>query len=360
MRDGLIDGRSPMRTLILAPHSLSDAVMSQPFVATLSRLRLQDRIDVVACADVAPVFECMAGIERVWSTDCLEGHRNTLGLLTLARQLRKMRYRRAYVLGDSHRAALLAWLTGAPVRVGFDQRARWGLITDKRGRAPESGHTAERARIEHFARLAFHGPAPMHTSVQAPVLRRSSVREASARQRNGLPAEGFTLIVLCFDDQGHASRRWPVRHWAALIGQIRRHWPEAIIAAVGDTSVRATATEAFALSGASGRNWCGQLSQGDAIATVAQAHAIVGLDNDLMHVAGAFSRPLVSLFGPRDPHRHAPLGAQVQVQSLALECSPCNESVCRHSHGHCMSELTPDSATKALRAALKRMSRNIR
>ena len=349
-----------MRTLILAPHSLSDAVMSQPFVATLSRLRLHDRIDVVARADVAPVFECMAGIDRVWSTDCLDDHRNTLGLLALARQLRRMRYQRAYVLSDGYRLAWLAWLTGAPVRIGFNEPARWGLITEKRERTPNAAHVADRARIEHFTRLAFNGPAPMHDSVQAPALRRSSEREAYARQRNGLPAEGVTLVVLCFDDQGQASRRWPVRHWAALIGQLRKHRPEVVVAAVGDASVRANATEAFALSGVSGRNWCGQLSQADAIATVAQAQAIVGLDNDLMHVAGAFGRPLVSLFGPRDPRRHAPLGAQVQVQSLGLECSPCNDPVCRHGHGLCMSGLTPDAAAEALRVALRRTSRNIR
>ena len=98
--------------------------------------------------------------------------------------------------------------------------------------------------------------------------------------------------------------------------------------------MRATATEAFALSGVSGRNWCGQLSQADAIATVAQAQAIVGLDNDMMHVAGAFGRPLVSLFGSRDPRRHG--------------------------HGQCMSGLTPDAAAEALQVELRRTSRNIR
>jgi heptosyltransferase-2 len=349
-----------MRTLILAPHSLRDAVLSQPFVATLSRLRLQDRIDVVASAAVAPVFECMAGIERVWSTDCLEGHRNTLGLLALARQLRRIRYQRAYVLGDGFRPAWLAWLTGAPVRIGFSQPARWGLITEKREPTAHAAHAADRARIEHFTRLAFNGPAPMHGSVQTPVLQRSSERETHARQRTRLPANDFSLVVLCFDDQGHASRRWPVRHWAALISQVRSHWPEAIVAAVGDASVRTTATEAFALSGVSGRNWCGQLSQADLIATVAQAQAILGLDNDLMLVAGAFGRPLVSLFGPRDPRRHAPLGAQVHAQSLGLACSPCNDPVCRHGHGQCMTGLTPNAAAEALRVALRRTSRNIR
>jgi heptosyltransferase-2 len=349
-----------MRTLILAPHSLRDAVLSQPLVAALSRLRVQEPIDVVARADIAPVYECMAGIGRVWSTDSLQGHRNAVGLLSLARQLRKADYRRAYILGDGSRAALLAWMAGVPLRIGHHRRGRWGLITELRTPPGASSHRGDRARIESFTHLAFDGLAPIGDSPPAPVLQRNPAREAEARQRGGLPAQGSALIVLCFDDQGHAARRWPTRHWAALIGIVRRQWPQAIMVALGDGSVRASATEAFALSGTTGRNLCGHLSQAHAIATVAQAQAVVGLDNTLMHVAAAFGRPIVSLFGPSDPRGHAPLGAPISVQWLKLECSRCDEPVIRHGHGQCMSELSPEVAAESLQTVLRRTSRNIR
>ena len=348
-----------MRSLIIAPRSLSQAVMSQPLVAALNRLHLKHRVDVVAHPDIAPVYESMLGVGRVWSTPDHLTHRNLVGMLMLARQLRRQHYRKAYVLEDCTRAALLPWVARIPVRIAAHPRRRWPFITDVRASTAVSKTAGPEPAGAQFLRLAFDGTAPVPGAVASASLTRRSEREVAARWRSGLP-DAHGLLVLSVDAQSQASRQWPVRHWSTLIGSIHRLWPDLTVVAVGEQRSRDMATEVLVLSGVSGRNLCGQLSMLDMMSIVSQADSVIGLDNELMHVAAAFKRPLVSLFGPTDARIHAPASPNARMVWMKTECSPCSDPVCRYGHNRCMTELQPEQVMARLKTLLQRTSGNIR
>jgi ADP-heptose:LPS heptosyltransferase len=76
-----------MRTLIVAPDTLAEAVMAQPLVALLRGLDPSGRIDVLADPSVAPVFEAMAEVERVFTSRHAFGPVQPWGKFLLARRL---------------------------------------------------------------------------------------------------------------------------------------------------------------------------------------------------------------------------------------------------------------------------------
>ncbi len=46
-------------------------------------------------------------------------------------------------------------------------------------------------------------------------------------------------------------------------------------------------------------------------------------DSGLMHLASALRVPIIAIFGPTDPHRVHPWGADYKIIRINMECSPC-------------------------------------
>jgi heptosyltransferase-2 len=271
-----------MRTLIVAPHALGDAVMSQPLAALLKRMDPTGAIDVLASPAVAPVFDAMAEVDRVFRSHHAYGPVRPWGKFMLARRLDRHRHDRVFVLPAGKRAALVPWIMGVPIRIGLHCDTRWGLInkphcTVHGAGARPAADPSERPAVERFAHLAFDPSEPLPGQVPNPVLTRDAEREAAALARAGLPA-GTRLLVLCVSAEGGASHRWPARHWASLAAAAAEAWPELRAVLVGEAVDRAFATEVAALSGGRPLNLCGRQSLEDTLATIAQADGVVAHD----------------------------------------------------------------------------------
>lgn len=348
-----------MRTLIVAPETLADAVMTQPLVALLDRFDPAGRIDVLAPPTLAPVFASMSEVREVIPSSRAFGALQPWGKLMLARTLDRFRHDRAFVLPEHKRAALVPWMLGIPHRIGLRGNTRWGLINQPHDSMPPDTSARGRPAVERYAHLAFDAAHPLPAQIPNPVLARNPVAEAGMRMRAGLDGD-TRLMVLLLSGSVIPSRRWPARHWASLIAMAAEEWPELQPVMIGSAADRGFATEVAALSGRAALNLCGALELGDAMAALAQAEAVVSHDCGLMHVAAAFSRPMVAVFGPTDPRFAPPRSHRAKVEWLAQECSPCEAPTCRYGHGLCMSGIGPDRVLRSLQTAMHFASRDIR
>lgn len=336
-----------MRTLIVAPNWIGDAVMAQPLVALLRRGDPQGTIDALAPAHVAPVFGAMAEVDAVIEAANVHGKLQLAQRWRLARQLRARRYDRCYVLPNSLKSAIVPFLAGVPQRHGHRGEARYLLVN----RIHDAGEAAGGPMVEFYARLAFEPGGPVAATVPDPALAREPGRERAARLRIGL-SPGDPLIVLCPGAEYGPAKRWPARHFAALASLAAAEWPEATIALIGSVKERALATEIAALSGQEVRNLCGETSLAEAIALIATAQGVVSNDSGLMHVAAAFGRPQVAVFGSSDPRHTPPRSPRARVEWLHLECSPCFERSCPLGHTDCLNRIAPGTVFESLRRAM--------
>jgi heptosyltransferase-2 len=353
-----------MRTLIVAPDTLAEAVMAQPLAALLRRLDPSGRIDVLADPSVAPVFEAMAEIERVFTSRHALGPVQPWGKFLLARRLDRHRHDRVFVLPGGKRAALVPWLARIPIRIGLHCDTRWGLInqphcSEHAYGAGAPGDAPTRPAVERFAHLAFDASQPLPGHVSNPALVRDGQREAAALARAGL-APDARVVALCVGSDDGPSRRWPARHWATLVSTLADEWPELHPVLLGGPGDREFATEIAAMSGGGALNLCGVQPLADTIATIAQAEAVVAHDCGLMHVAAAYTRPMVAVFGPTDPRFAPPRSPRARVEWLHQECSPCNAPTCRYAHGQCMAGVRPESVFSSLQAAARLATRDVR
>jgi heptosyltransferase-2 len=333
-----------VRTLVVAPNWIGDAVMAQPLIALIQRADPQGSIDVLAPPATAPVFRAMAEVANVIVAPNQHGRLQWRERWRLARTLRPHDYERCYVLPNSAKSALIPWLAGIPERIGHHGEARYLLINRRLPAAAAAG----RPMVEFYADLAGGAAG---TTVADPVLVRDAEASRQARQRHGLPLDA-PLILLCPGAEFGPAKRWPTRHFAALASLAAVEWPEATIALIGSAKERALATEIAALSGQELRNLCGETKLPDALALIGSAQGVVSNDSGLMHVAAAYRRPLVAVFGSSDPRHTPPRSPQARIEWLHLSCSPCFERTCPLGHTHCLNKLAPIGVFDSLKKAM--------
>jgi ADP-heptose:LPS heptosyltransferase len=98
----------------------------------------------------------------------------------------------------------------------------------------------------------------------------------------------------------------------------------------------------------------------DLIGLFREADAVVGVDTGPIQLAGALGRPVVALYGPKDPAIYRPFGDRVEVltsEDPSLDCIPCNGRRCNiedeNGFSPCMTAIRPETIAKTVLELLK-------
>jgi heptosyltransferase-2 len=140
---------------------------------------------------------------------------------------------------------------------------------------------------------------------------------------------------------GHATKRWPLRHWEELAGR----WRGEVIAFVGPGEEH-LAVEAGV------QPWPDTSLEGlvDGLST---CEVVAAGDTGPLHLAAALGRSVVGLFGPTpiETGFWVWAGQGTALRSEELSCSPCDlhgTPSCPRGHHRCLEELLPDAVLAAL------------
>ena len=332
-----------IESLIIAPQWIGDAVMTEPLLRRLAARG--ERLTVGALPWVAPVYRAMPQVHEVIEFPFQHGGLQWQARKALARQLRG-RFARAYVCPNSLKSALLPWLAGIPVRVGYTGETRWGLINQ---RLPNPSKTQRPPMVDFYAALsqstADASPSPQ---LQLPpqVL-------AATLQQQGLRAQGY--VVFAPGAEYGPAKRWPAAHFSALAQQLDK--PVVLLGSGKEAALcEDIAGPVNALRPHQCRNLAGATTLMEAFALIAAAHRVVSNDSGLMHVAAAFGVPQVAVYGSSSPEHTPPLNPLAQVLWLKrdasyqppLDCAPCFKRDCPLGHTRCLQDISPERVWAAL------------
>jgi len=184
-----------------------------------------------------------------------------------------------------------------------------------------------------------------------------SETDRAARRLGGDGAEEFIVIAA---GARWATKRWPVRHVAALAARVSEEFGLAYRIAVSPDEADLGAAIAEALPPAD-RERVLRLGFRDAAAVAARARAVVSNDSAFLHLGPALGVPAVGLFGSTVPGfgfaSGEPRDAVVEIE---LACRPCDvhgKRRCPRGHHHCLERLEPALVVERLRPLLRRMDR---
>jgi heptosyltransferase-2 len=336
------------RSLIIAPSTVTESVLTQPLLALLRRFDAFGRIDVLADADLVPLFQAMAEPDEVLQSEIGMHRIAPLRRIALARMIESRAYDCAFILQDSRTAAVAPWLARIPRRIGSGSGAFLGMVNQPAG----ASGGRDKSIADRFVAMAFQPGESLPPGIPTPQLAcPPEMTDALARRLNLDPAR--QLVLLCPSSELGPSSEWPVRHYAELAALVCLQWPDVAIGLVGRPRDRAVATQVGLLSGESLHNWCGQLDTSDTLALMNHAAAVVTSESQYMHLAAALGRPHVALYGAGDPRAERITASRRSVMWLHLECSPCFDAHCKFGHMNCVNQQMPTQVFATLRKAMR-------
>lgn len=138
-----------------------------------------------------------------------------------------------------------------------------------------------------------------------------------------------------------SARRWPPEYFARVGDTLaRRHGARIVLTGGPGEEPIAAAVEARMKT--SVLNLAGQTSLGALAALLARCDLVISNDTGPAHVAVALDRPSVTIFGPADRRRWAPLDrVRHPIAFQPVECSPCPHWDCPIDH-RCLRWVLPE------------------
>jgi heptosyltransferase-2 len=328
-----------LRTLVVAPSWIGDAVLSHPLLVRLRERDPGGAIDVLAPPWALPVYRRMPQVAEAIPHPFGHGDLKLGERRHFAKRL--ARYDRAVVLPNTFKSALIPWHAGIPVRTGYRGEMRYGLLNDAR-RLDKSALPliAERyAALAQPAGEAFAKPLPQ------PRLTIDAAARDAAIVRHGLDASKPVAAFAPGAEYGPA-KRWPAQHFATLARTLAaRGYQVWILGSAKDADI---AAEIQRLAEGACVVLAGRTTLDEAIDLMSCAARVVTNDSGLMHVAAALDRPMAALFGSSSPAFTPPLSRRARVITLNLSCSPCFQRVCPLGHTNCLVTLEPSRVADAL------------
>jgi ADP-heptose:LPS heptosyltransferase len=186
---------------------------------------------------------------------------------------------------------------------------------------------------------------------ELPVFQESLVRRRTADV--GGFARGSRIIVS--PGAGSVRKRWPLEHFLSVADRLHeRGYSPAILLGPAEKDLKPEL-----LRKGKDRYPVVEPEGLAALARVLQATGgYIGNDSGVSHLAGYLGLPTVAVFGPSDPIRWCPFGANVRCIGASTECSPCFESGATNcKHVRCLEEIPAQRVLDAVEAFCNRADR---
>ena len=287
----------------------------------------------------------------------------------LAAKVRRAGYDLAIDLHCQSRSAFLAFVSGAPVRIGFDKERPEVWANSRKVTNDFRKHAWQGARegawlfythriplptldvhvIDHYQSVGnLLGFAPSPTDFSFHIPQAAHERVAALLRQRGI---GDARLAVIAPRGNWQTKRWPDEKSAAVARHFMSRGYAAVL--VGAPRERAVG-EAIARLAPGAVDLTGETSLSELAALIDRAAICIAHDSGPMHLAVALGRPVVALFGPSDEVWAGPYHRDNAVARWSLPCAPCylrRLKSCTHGHA-CMEELPAEAVIEQAESVL--------
>ena len=314
-------------TIAIGLNWVGDNILALPtYKALQHRFRSEGGIAVAAPRNVATLLEA-TGIFR----EVVAWNRSTSDRIAA---LRAGRYRRAVILPNSFRAAMVAFAAGVDERWGYPTDVRRFFLTHSVTPPETRGH-----QLDDYTSLLAALNAPRVVDDVPTIRLPKAIRE---RGRSKLLSIGLHLdrpvIGVHAGGLYGRAKHWGDSRYVDVIGRMRLEGFDVVLL----TSPGEHAQAEKIATTCNGVPMVGH--DGDVLelaAAMSHCAAIITNDSGPLHLAAALSIPSVSIFGPTDPGRTV-IGGASRVVRATLDCQPCYQRECPLRTHQCMADITVD------------------
>ena len=341
-----------MRVLALQLKRIGDLALTTPALHALKAAGMH--VTLIAAEGSAALLPLMDDCVDEALVYHMRGGRNG----PLWRQVWRTRFDACVDFTGRDRSALLTFASRAPLRVTGEsllRRSGWRRqCYNAVAKSPvRSRHTVDHY-LDYLAPLSV--PVTSPTDADKPVLRVPAEAAAQAVQilaTNGIGAGDPFLVI--HPGTARAEKFWVAERWAEVIDSCLRDGARCVLTGGQHDPYEQMHLAAIRTALAARRlayvDLAGQLHLSSLCAVLSRARLVVGVDSGPMHLAAAFGRPQVVLFGPTNPFHWRPRHLEAHVLRAGFGDAPLREFLER-SPGGTMDQIS----TRAVIDCIKQVS----
>lgn len=344
---------TPRRILLIRMDGIGDLMMSTAIFPALRQRYPQARIDLLCSTLVLPLAKLLVASGQVDRLHLLPLTGVGLGMWRkMIAQLRRGHYDIAADLRGDFRNLALAYLSGAPRRIGLAYSGLDFLATET---LPfEQVHTAE--EVARVAERLGVPNAPRQPRLDLPGDVQQWAEDWLGKAGLNQPGDARTgrrpLIALHLS-AGQPARIWPLPNFISVCRELEKSHAArfVVIGAPGvDEALGRQLKEAL---GSSVVIAAGRANLPRTAAIVARCDLFIGTDSGPAHIAAAVGCPVVVFFGPGNETVMRPYARHLRIVRAKHSCDPrCANKTCAIPDRHCLATIRPDEVTTAAEALL--------
>ncbi|NUQ63936.1 MAG: lipopolysaccharide heptosyltransferase II [Pirellulales bacterium] len=332
-----------MKIAVFLPNWLGDLVMATPMLRAVRRhFGPETRIVGIMRPYLAEVLSGTDWLDEQWYFNP-HAEQRRLRHLAVVQRLRREEFDLALLLPNSLRTAVVAWLGGVKERIGYARYGRGPLLTRKLDSPRAHGRMIDYPMVDYYLKLgAAAGCAPESPRLELATIE-ADERSADAVWENlGLRTDGRVVIFNSSGAYG-AAKLWPMEHFGELARRVVDELDHDVLVMCGPKE-RDLARDIVRLSD---RPRVFSMADqpmgiGTAKACIRRGRLAVSTDSGPRHVAAAFGKPVITMYGPMLPIWSQNPTVHAVDLLLDLECVGCQNRVCPLGHHRCMQDISVD------------------
>jgi heptosyltransferase-2 len=263
-------------------------------------------------------------------------------LASLVYRLRGHGFSRAVLFKNSFGSALTTFLAGVPERTGYARDGRSLLLT-QRIPPPKSsdGRFKPVSMIDYYLTIAAKLGCATPDRLTELLVGEQDKASMSAKL-SGVLSRPSPLVVLVPGGALGPSKRWSAERFAATADWLIEKYDATVVLCVAPN--RMEVEIAGQICGLAQREVHSlaetPLAMGELKALLAESDLVITNDTGPRHIAIAFGKKVITLFGPNNPEwTRTDYTDEVQILGEA-ECVPCNKARCKQTEHLCMESIS--------------------
>jgi heptosyltransferase-2 len=342
-----VAGKECNNLLVRGVNWIGDAVMTMPALRALKISNPDARISLLVKPWVSPLFEKDPNVDEIILYS--DEYRGVTGRLKLAARLREYSFCSAILFQNAIDAAIIAFLSGIPERIGYRRDARALLLTRA---VPFDRHARNIHHTDYYLNLLSQAGFKVEKSLPWIYL---SLDER-LRARETLGALRRPIVGLNPGAVYGSSKRWHPERFAEVAQRVIDEFDGSVVIFGGP----ADAGIAEKIGGRIGPRassrvlaMAGRTSLRELAALISECDVFVTNDSGPMHIGYAVGTPLVAVFGSTSSQLTGPVGGGNIVIRKDLDCAPCFERECKKGDLKCMDLVSSREVFEAVKSLLK-------
>lgn len=297
------------KVLLLKIGAMGDVLMTTPLIRALDGKGFT--VDYCVGNFSKDVLEGNKHLNKILSFDDTAVFKKNLGeIIKLIKKIRSGNYDAILVLDKSWMAGVLASLCGK-FRIGFDRYGE-GFANNLNLRYGPLKHEIEYySELGHF--LGVKKPKNLDLDL--------TLSDKDIKATKKFLDEGKLICIAPGGaknpGQNMPTRRWPAKRFADVAEELVKKGYKIVLTGL---STDKEAAEPI-LKKVKVINAIGKLKLKESVALIKQCELLICNDAGPMHFASAVKTPSISIFGPTDPRRKAPLGKIHKYLWNKIDCT---------------------------------------